>query len=169
LKLTFPLPPPRRDDGSLLPALLSAVLVIAAGAQLSLASAVDLPSVAVVPPPRPAVLPALPPAALVPAPLLARAMFTPSRLPTADAPSTPLDGAVIEGAVRTRGHAHIIVRLSDGHIRNMAPGDVVAGWRLLSIGDGAALMSRGGERRRFPFGASAAPADNSGQTEEDAQ
>lgn len=170
MKFRFPLAPPRRDNGALLPALLAGLLAAACVLQLAAPTDPDLPPAAAAPPTRVARY-AAPSVRLVSVPdvIEARPLFAPSRAGTGagDASGVVLGGAVVAGSVGYRGRVRAVVRNSDGTIDYVPLGRTIAGWRLVGLGAGAAQFARAGERIDVPYGAASVvqPAETEGEEE----
>lgn len=154
MKLPALPPRPNRDNGTILPALLAALLVLMIALQFALPAELDLPSEG-----KGVVPLKLSPTAVnrvIPDPLILRdALFSPGRSAVAGAKvaggSGPLDGAVVVGMVRARGVARAIVQQADGSAVSVSVGGRYRGWRLLSITAGNAVFSRDGERLSLAF------------------
>lgn len=159
---------PARADRSLLPAALTAVLALAAVAQIALPSAAELPDAAV-PTHHPRwTLPEVGEPVVPVAQLAAQgSLFTPTRIGAAGAavagggtgatapkpvPHGPLAGAFVLGAGRVGGHAWVLIRAPGGPALRLTPGASYRGWRLMRIDSDAAEFRQGGARRRFVYG-----------------
>jgi hypothetical protein len=148
------IPRPERAEGTVLAALLVALLSVMLIVQFML------------PQERPAV-PGVPPAALRAGPaqigavsadpvLARRSIFQATRLAgasAAGAPVGPLDGAIPAGIVRVRGAARLVLQTPDGKSVTLRPGQSWQGWRLLSIGRDDVRFRRGGENVTLGLGA----------------
>lgn len=150
------IPRPERADGTVLAALLAALLVVLLCAQAVLPQ--DRPAQPDVP--AVAALPSTPTIAAVSAdPLLTRrAIFQPTRLAAggpglAGVPVGPLDGAVPAGIVQVRGAARLILQTPDGNSVTLRPGQSYRGWRLTRIGNDEVRFARGGETVNLALGA----------------
>jgi hypothetical protein len=143
------LPPP--GSRARLPFLLVPVLTGMAVLQLAFPERIELPpggSVA-------RIDLAAQPMVTVPAQLATRDLFTPpAKTDRPDGPSDPLDGAVIAGVVQ-KGRLRLgIVHLASGAVRYVAVGGAVAGWRLASLDQAQARLTRGhGQHLRVAYGA----------------
>lgn len=151
-----PIPRPERADGTVLAALLAALLALLVAAQFLL------------PTDRPAA-PDVPPAALRTGPvaiaavsadpvLTRRSIFQPTRLAGnradgAAMPSGPLDGATPAGIVRVRGAARLVLQTPGGGSITLRPGQSWQGWRLIAIGKGEVRFVRGTETVTLGLGA----------------
>jgi len=162
LRYRFPLSSPRRADGTVLPAVLAALLALAFAAQLVWAGdEADLPPVLAVSAARanfaaPAVMPVAVPAVVFERPLFApRQSLTATATATAAAPPA-LGGAVVAGTATIRGRTFAVVRRADGTVANVALGGRVGGWRLVALGQDGAVFVRSGERLQVAYGAQAA-------------
>lgn len=173
LKLRSPLPPPRREDATLLPAALVALLCGGAVVQVALTGGPDLPPAGVgrvAPVETLAGVPTVTPAPVI----MARPLFAPTRTATGrpSAPGAadpgPLGGAIPAGMTARGRAARLFLRLPDGGIRVMAPGSVHMGWRLAGLSADAAIFRRGSQRLVVPYGQSApAIAEDDSDSEEE--
>jgi hypothetical protein len=162
LRYRFPLSLPRRADGTVLPAVMTALLAMVFAAQLFWASAEeDLPPVLAVSAARANFgVPAVAPVA-VPQSIFERPLFAPRQslaLAAAAAAAAPpaLGGAVVAGTATIRRQTTAVVRRPDGSVANIAIGGVVGGWRLVALGQEGAVFVKGRERLRVAYGAQAA-------------
>lgn len=173
MKLRSPLPPPRREDATLLPAVLTALLCGGAVMQVALTDGPDLPSGGVgrvAPVETLAGVPPVTPAAVI----MARPLFAPSRTATGQ-PATPgaadpgpLGGAIPAGMTARGRAARLFLRLPDGSVRVLAPGSAYMGWRLAGLSADAAIFRQGARRLVVPYGQSApAIADDDSESEEE--
>lgn len=145
--------------------MLAVVLALAAAMQMLVATPPELPVGSPVARATSARVPAAPPPVIAVPGIVARAMFTPPAVAPGGA-AVAVSGPVFEGAISVRGRSLAIVRLPGGAIRNIAPGGMIEGWRLVAIVDGGVVMQRDGQRKKFAFGTpatSAASADNEEQ------
>ncbi len=157
MKRRFLISPPRRDNGTLLPAALLALLVAMLLFQLFASNAPPLPELPGGMPARPASLDLPRPApAAVPPVILARTLFSPTRGPagSADAGSAaPVGGAVPVGTIG-RGRARILfLKTSDGRVIRMGRGGSHQGWTLVAIESDGVTFAREGQKIRVNFGA----------------
>ena len=149
------LPPlPSRDNRTLLPALLAAVLVLMIALQFALPVDDELASDARRVVPSDGVDAAI--GRVVPDPVILRsALFSPSRSSAANGAATvgkgPLGGAAVVGAVRVAGRARAVIQQSDGTAISVAVGGRYQGWTLISLSSTAALFLRDGERLMMAF------------------
>ena len=151
MKFLATLPFPSRAEATLLPALLSVLLVLLAGLQFALPSEVELPQTA-----TRAVAPRLPDHFVtrhVPdSVIISQALFTPTRGGGAkQAGAGPLDGATPVGAVRGRGFARAIIQQASGETVTLNIGQSYHGWRLAGLTQGNATFLRDGKRLAIPF------------------
>ncbi len=154
LKLQFPLSPPSRADGSLLPACCAAFLAALAALQLALTGAAEVPAPGWA---GGGVRAGLPPIA-VPAPdpvLRETTIFSPARTATAtrDAVSSPLAGTAIAGSIAVRGRSYAVVQRPDGRVARVGLGGMIAGYRLVALEPDGAILSNAGKRIRVVYGA----------------
>lgn len=176
LKFPARIPPPRRADGTLLPAALAALLGVVLVVQLALPSPIALPDVGVSRPLRLAPL-AVRPVVIDPA-ITARPLFAPNRreflspaaLGGADR-SVALEGARVVGVTAVRGATRVFLAAPDGRITAVPLGGRYRGWRLVRIGGNELTVVRGAETAVLGVGAApaapAVPAD--AETEEEQQ
>ena len=171
LKLRFPISAPRRDDGTLLPALLAAVLVVSAGLQLLWVGNEPLPAegIAHVEPMQLAL--AAGGEAAQPA-ILARPIFSLSRSAVGGQAGSggalPLDGAVVAGmASSKRSGGRVFLRLADGTIQPLRRGESYAGWQLAGWTNDAARFLSGGHMITVPYGSAAQPVAANDETSDE--
>ncbi|MGI4879044.1 MAG: hypothetical protein ACRYG4_16330 [Janthinobacterium lividum] len=153
------LPPPRRADRTLVPAVLAGVLVAMVGLQFVVPPPVDLPDAGVAVPLR---LPALRPAAIAVDPVIVEhALFTPDRRGDMAGAGTGGAGAFGEsvaiGVVVARGVARAFLQSPDGLVTAVSPGGSYRGWRLARIGAAGVVFTRGGDTATLPLSASRPP------------
>lgn len=174
LKRLSPISLPRPDDGTLLPAALAALLVLAIALQLVWTGEPDLPPERVgrIVQPQQTVMIARTGVSPI---ILERPLFSPTRggtAPTASADGAPpsvLGGAIVAGSV-TRGRARrAFLRLADGSVRGLAIGQTFDGWRLAGLTDDGARFARGRKTMTIAFGASAPVASEEASDEEDSE
>ena len=161
----LPFPPirPRRNEGTILPAALAALLVTALALQFAFVRAdttelepgpVTIAGGASSPPPEVALAPAQPV-------IEARPIFSPARAGTgagSEAASTsvdPLAGATVAGAWSVGHRAYLVLRLPNGTSRTLSAGQSVSGWRLVAITATGARFVQAGKSILIPFGAAA--------------
>jgi hypothetical protein len=158
LTFQFPISLPNRADQTLLPGILTGVLVLTLVAQIMWLN------------PEPQLPPAMtvtaarfnfatPTAVQVPVSraIFDRPLFAPRQsavtAQNSGAPVLPLGGAVVAGTVTVRGRTFAVVRRPNRTTRNMAIGSELDGWRLASFGQQSAVFAKGRERREITFGA----------------
>lgn len=172
MKLRSPLPPPRREDATLLPAALALLLCGGAVMQVALTDGPDLPPAGVgrvAPVEALAGVPTVTPAPVI----MARPLFAPSRTATGRpaAPGAadpgPLGGAIPAGMTARGRAARLFLRLPDGSVRVMAPGSAHMGWRLAGLSADAATFRRGSRRMVVPYGQSAPVIADDSESEEE--
>ena len=150
--MKFPALPlrPNRDNGAILPALLSGVLVLMIALQFALPVDDDIPADVRRVVPSQVGENAI--GRVVPDPIILRsALFSPSRggagvSASGAAASGPLDGAVPVGMVRGRGFARAVLQQSDGSAVSVPMGGRYHGWTLIGLNAQSATFSREGER-----------------------
>ena len=160
MKYRFPFSPPNRADRTRLPALLVAVLAMAAIVQLLGARndplPVGLPAVQTA---RNFDLPVVRPITAA-AIITGRPLFAPRQMSiaTAAAVTAPavLGGATVVGSISVRGRSYAVIRRADRSTVNLPVGGFEKGWRLVAIGSDSATFTKGEERRALDFGAAQA-------------
>lgn len=160
-RLASLVPPP--GTRARLPLLLVPVLAGMAVVQLAWPERIALPPGGAVARLGPAALPAAPPLVVAPPLLASRDLFAPpARRAGSDGPSDPLAGAVIAGVVQ-HGRVRLgVVQLPGGHLRYVALGGAIAGWRLAALDQGEARLTRGGQSLHAPYGMHPLPSGNAG-------
>ncbi|WP_419827473.1 hypothetical protein [Sphingomonas sp.] len=155
MKYRLPFPRPRRDDGTLPPALAAAVLAAMLLLQLVVPRAVTLPEPGVVRPfaLEPARLTALAPDAAI----LARPLFAARVAAGPAVVEGPVGGARAIGVVVRGGARNGFVQAPDGTVVSLAPGASYRGWRLVGVRATVLLFRRGGETATLPVTAGASP------------
>ena len=163
----FPLARPRRNEGTILPAALAALLLALMALQFALVradrTALEPNGVAFAgasaPPPD------VEPAVVQPA-IQARPIFSPALAAVGSgtgggASADPLAGATVAGAWSVGRRAYLVLRLPNGLSRTLATGQSASGWRLTAITATGARFVQAGKSILVPFGASAPapPAD----------
>jgi hypothetical protein len=167
LKFRFPLSFPRRAEDTILPGVLSGLLVITFGFQLVLAGAdPELPPVLAVGSSRGNVT--VPSAAPVRAAqgIFKKPLFAPRQSMTAGQTAdavAPMGGASVAGTVTIRGRAVAVIRRPNGTVTNLSVGGTIDGWRLVSLQTDRAVFTKKGMKRDIAYGTSPAPV-----TDEDA-
>jgi len=154
LKLPALPPLPSRDDRTLLPALLAALLVLMMAIQFALPVAEELPSDARRVVPSGSVEAVV--GRVVADPVIVRnALFSPSRGSAASAAAGvgngPLGGATVVGMVRVGKVARAIIQQADGMAVSVAVGGVYRGWTLVALSTTRARFLRDGERLAMDF------------------
>jgi hypothetical protein len=173
LKLRSPISLPRPDDGTLLPAALAGLLLLAVALQLLWTGEPDLPQERVgrILSSRQTVMIAR---TGIPPVILDKPLFSPARGGFGGgagdaAQASALGGAVVAGTV-TRGRARrAFLRLPDGSVRALAIGQDFDGWRLAGLTDDAARFVRAGETITMAFGASAPVVSEDAGDEEESE
>lgn len=158
LKLPFPLPLPRREDGSLLPALLALLLAALLVVQFMIVTPVELPEPALGAGRNTVAQSIVAGNAIAPKLIVENDVFSPVRSAggSSDGASAgPLGGAVVAGSVSVGGRAYAMVIVPGGRISRLAPGGSINGWRLLDLTAGGARFGRGSERLDVAYGGQA--------------
>lgn len=158
----------------MLPALLALVLALLFVVQFILPGDVPEPPVA---PPGVGAVPAGALAMTVgrtvkPQELLHRPLFAPrgAMSVAGSAPPSPLGGAAIAGSVARGRRLMAVVRGGDGRIFMVPLGGTVSGWRIVALGQGGAVLRKGGETLELPYGAQAVAGDTDAEeSDEDAE
>ena len=161
--LNLPLTLPRRAEPAFRPFVLALLLLALLLLQLLLPQAADMPEVGnrvprQLPPVQAGPLPAY-------AAIVQRPLFVPGRRMEADEAQTLADITVaasvaryaIVGVLRGKGGARAFVKMPDGKIRTIRPGDQLDGWRLAAITAEGALFRKEGESITLPVQPSNAP------------
>ncbi len=173
MKFRLPLSPPRVENGTLLPAILVALLAGAAALQLVFARDVSRPDEGVG-----RVAPALADVTIhhrdAPPVILARPLFSPTRSLAArplnvgdTAVSGPLEGAVPVGMIARGRSARLFLRLPDGTVRWLGVGASYLGWRLTGLSTTGATFMRGAEKIAVNYGSAAPAATRAGGDEDE--
>lgn len=153
----FQIPAPRRADGTLLPALLAALLLAGLVAQMlfvrdeaaSTETAAPSRGIAVAARSAPVIA-----ARPTPRSVLANPMFAPRRAVVNAPPQDALVGAQVVGSWSVAGRANLVLRQADGRSRTMRVGDAVNNWTLVAITPSAARFVQNGHKLVVPVGAS---------------
>jgi len=155
LKHRFPFALPPSGSSARLPALLLPVLAAAALLQLLLPYGEELPAAGVPARQKHIAAPPEVPRVMVPAALQGRGLFSPAAAPAAGvaAPTDVLGGAVIAGTVMHGRRLYAVVQERGGRIRHVAPGGMVAGWRIAGLTPSGARLQRGQEQFNAAYGA----------------
>ncbi len=155
MRFQFPLSFPSRADRTVLPAALAGVLVLVFGLQLIWTRIdPDLPPVMAVG----AALSKVAVPKIVPATtslaIFARPLFAPRQsAAVANGASPPMfGGAIVAGTVSIRGRTFAVIRQANGATSNMSIGGTLDGWRLVSLGQQAAVFVKGAVRREIEYG-----------------
>ena len=155
MRFQVPLSFPNRADRTVLPAALASLLALAFGLQLIWTSSEpDLPPVLAVGAARSnAAPPKIVPTATSPI-VLERPLFAPRQSVSVANGALPsiLGGAMVAGTVSIRGRTFAVIRRPNGTASNLSVGGSVAGWRLVSLGQQAAVFVKGAERREIAYG-----------------
>ena len=88
--------------------------------------------------------------------IVARSMFSPGAsrtAPGAAVATDPLGGVSIAGSMRIGRSLYAVVQRPGAPAAYVRPGGRIGGWRLDAITPTDAVLRRGGERLRVPFGA----------------
>lgn len=169
----FPIPAPRSDEGTVVPAALVGVLTVMIVLQLWL-TRTDTPV------PLPEAVPILaaytPPkimtVTVAPA-ILNQPIFSPARTQDGgnDADPDMLAGAQVAGTWTVGHRSQLVLRKADGGAITIAPGQTFNGWQLAGITGEGARFVREGQSELIPFGASAPRSKAAGedQSEEEQQ
>jgi hypothetical protein len=173
LKFPFLIPLPRPDDGTMLPAMLAALLLAAVAAQLLLTGGPELPAEGVGR--IAASMPSVRVARAGSAPdILARPLFSPTRNSdgggaTGGGAGTMLGGAVVAGTVSRGRSTQAFVRLPDGSIRTLRIGQQIEGWRLAGLTGDSARFARDGQTISIAFGSSAPMQGDAAEDDENSE
>lgn len=159
------------DRDARLPALLAAVLAVAAVVQLLDTGEVELPPAGALGGGGQRVVeqPGMP---VTPASAMRRSIFAPSAVAAgagAAAPSDPLGGTRIAGSVTIGRRSYAIVLAPGQPPRRVPVGGTVAGWRVSALTATGAVLRRGAERLELPFGAQGPAVAESPPEEEEQQ
>jgi hypothetical protein len=139
-----------RRNPELAPAAAAALLLILAGLQLAIPFGASLPERPRAPAAPPRLEDPIRPAPATYAAIMAHPIFAPDRLPPpAEAESSGnLSGYEVLGtAIRGNVAAAALLRNSAGQISRAKIGEVVDGWKLVSIAPQELVFDRNGERR----------------------
>jgi hypothetical protein len=168
LKRLPAIPLPRRDNGALVPALLSGLLLLMLALQLVLPRDAALPETAggMAPRRQPSVVAV--PAAVDPV-ILSRALFAPSRVRGAGSAQSagPLDGAAVVGLVRNGRSVRVMIAEPGGRFTSLAIGAAYHGFRLIGANAQAAIFAHDGERLVVAFSSGVTASDTPAAQEEE--
>ncbi len=155
MNFRLPITLPPKGSRARLPVLLAPLLVALAGLQLALPARVELPVVVGVARVGGGPAPADPPPVFIPATLTAASLFAPSGAAAGPgaAPRDPLGGVVVAGVVQRGGARLALVQGPGSALHYVAPGGLVAGWRLIALRPDAALLRRGHDQLDLAYGA----------------
>lgn len=171
----FLIPRPRNGDGTVIPALLVALLGCVLVAQLAVAPPIKPVAPSAGPRPTgPVVPPPVMTAAIADPIIRSRPIFAPARAASgagagAGAAADPLAGSVISGTWSVGRQVNLVLRMADGQMRNMRVGQSANRWVLTSITSGGARFVRDGRAIVIPFGGAGPPSPEpqSSQSEEE--
>ncbi|MDT0508403.1 hypothetical protein [Novosphingobium sp. MMS21-SN21R] len=152
------MPLPRREDGSLLPALLALLLAALLVVQFMIVTPVELPEPALGAGRNTVAQALVAGNAIAPKLIVENDVFSPLRSAGGSpdgASAGPLGGAVVAGSVSVGGRAYAMVIVPGGRISRLAPGGSINGWRLLGLTTGGARFGRGSERLDVAYGGQA--------------
>lgn len=166
-----------RAERALFPALCGALLGVMALGQLALTGvdADDMPEPAITGGGVRAAMPQIG-GMRVPGNVGQSPIFTPDRTVALTGPDgtpvaqSPLDGAIVAGAVTVRRTGHAVLVLPDRRIIRLPLGARHAGWQLVGLRPDHALFIKGNTRMSVPYGSAPAPsAAPQEETEEDTE
>lgn len=140
------------------PAALALGLLALAAAQLALPSHIDLPPAASVARVSVGPLSVDPAPVFIPGTLVGGWLFSPVAAGSGGtAASDPLGGVTIAGVVQ-KGPLRLALVIGPGTTMHyVATGGLVAGWRLVSLGQNGALLRRGADHIDLAYGAHPVP------------
>lgn len=175
LKFQFPLSAPRRDDGTLLPATLVAVLALVLLGQALLPAGADLPQPVM---PAPVTGPgrangADSTALVVPVradpQIVTRNLFAPGRTQSGavgKVPGTALGGAIVAGTLGSGARMRVVVVKPGGVMTLLPRGGAVNGWQLVAIATDHAEFRRGADHLAITYGGNMPQNADSGERTE---
>lgn len=156
MRFRLPITLPAKGSAARLPVLLAPLLVALAAAQLVLPARNDLPQIGGIARVGGGQPPVDPAPVFVPGVLSGGTLFAPvtgaSRAAGAAAPD-PLGGVVIAGVVQRGASRLALVQGPGAVLHYVAPGGMIAGWRLVALGPGAAQLRRANEHLNLAYGA----------------
>ncbi len=167
MRIVLPLPGsrlPPRGSRARLPFLLVPMLAGMAVVQMALPERIDLPAGGAVTQIGAVAVPDAPPMVIAPPLLAGRDLFAPPAIRGGpDSAGDPLGGAVIAGVIQ-KGRLRLgVVQQANGHLRYVAVGGDVAGWRLAALDQGEARLTHGpGQNLLVAYGMHASPLTNGG-------
>lgn len=170
--LRFPIPAPRSDEGTLVPAVLLGLLIIMMALQFWLARSEETVPAGESLPVRMAYKPPRITAVAVAPAILTQPIFSPTRAAGSGATSGDLlEGSQIIGAWSQGRQARLVLRKPDGNSVTIRLGQVVNGWQLAGITSEGARFARSGDTALIHFGASApqSQSNDENQSEEEQQ
>jgi len=175
LKFQFLLSAPHRDDGTLLPAILVAVLALVLVGQVVLPGAAELPLPVMAAPVAGAgrANSAASAGQIVPVradpQIVAHNLFAPGRSQSGavgKVPGTALGGAIVAGTLGSGGRMRVIVVRPGGAMTMLVRGGVINGWQLVAIAPDHAQFRRGADRLDMPYGGNIPQNADSGERTE---
>jgi hypothetical protein len=161
---------PPRGSAGWLPALLVPLLVLVAVAQVLLPRDVTLPPPGAAGRGSRAPLPIAAGNVEIPLVLKRRPLFAPGAESGNDtAAADPLGGTIFVGTMQVSGRRVVLVKLPQGGLRYVVPGDEVAGWRVTRLGPDSVRLVRGTTEMTTAFGQRATVTDPNQSSEKDEQ
>ena len=156
LKRLFPLSAPAREDATLLPAALCAVLAAMLGSQLMLSSPVEVPTPVLRASPIPALAAEL---SAVPARandnVVLHNLFAPGRSQigvVGKVPGIALGGLVVAGTMGRGATMRAVIVKPGGIVVMLSPGGLMNGWQLVRLLSDHAEFRRGSSKLDMPYG-----------------
>ena len=156
MKLQFPLSAPRRDDATILPALLVAVLAIMLVSQMLVPADVEMPQPVLAGARMPsgvAGLQVMPVRASET--VVTHNLFAPGRSQSGalgKVPGAALDGAIIAGTIGSGARMRAIVVKPGGAMTFVGRGGLVNGWQVVALTGDHAQLRRGADKLDMPYG-----------------
>lgn len=161
----FPLSAPRREDATILPAILAGLLVLMLASQLAFPS--DIASQPVLASSRATRIAGVDAAPIRAADIIvARNLFAPGRSQTGalgKVPGTALGGAVVAGTVGSGARMRAVVMQPGGTLVFVGVGGLLNDWRLDRLRPDRAVFRRGADKLEMPFGGMAPSAPDAGE------